>query len=278
MTESEITPTLIAVVMAAGGVAGCLGALLGIGGGVFLVPFLQVALGLDWPAARGISLLTVIATSSVVAARASSRALINLRLAMLLLIPATAAGLIGGVTVVRFPAAMLTAIFAVLTAAIAAIMLSRLDRRNVITDTSIDPGALGGRFVDDDTGAPVIYRLKRMPVAAIVSLIGGYVSGIIGIGGGILQVPALNSWCGVPIRAAAATSAVMIGVTAAASAPIFYGRGDINPPLSAAAVLGVLVGSQMGFWISAHARVRWLKLLMAAVLAVVSIIYFKRLV
>lgn len=272
----EITPALIAIVMGAGAVAGCLGALLGIGGGVFLVPFLQVVLGLDWPSARGISLLTVIATSSVVAARPSSRGLINLRLAMLLLIPATGMGLAGGVTAESLPAPVLTAIFAVLTAAIAAIMLMRLDRRNVILDTSVDPGPLGGRFRDDDTGADVVYRVGRLPAAAIVSLVGGYVSGIIGIGGGILQVPALNSWCGVPIRVASATSAVMIGVTAAASAPIFYGSGDINPPLSAAAVLGVLVGSQAGFWISGRARVRWLKLLMAAVLAIVSLTYFRR--
>jgi uncharacterized membrane protein YfcA len=272
----EITVPLIAVVMGAGAVAGCLGALLGIGGGVFLVPFLQVALGLDWPAARGISLLTVIATSSVVAARPSSRGLINLRLAMVLLIPATGMGLVGSLTAVNLPASLLTGIFAVLTAVIAAIMLARLDRRNVILDTSVDPGPLGGRFRDDDTGAAVVYRVKRLPAAALVSLVGGYVSGIIGIGGGILQVPALNSWCGVPIRAAAATSAVMIGVTAAASAPVLYGRGDIDPSLSAAAVLGVLVGSQAGFLISGYARVRWLKLLMAVVLALVSLTYFRR--
>lgn len=262
--------------LGAGGVAGCLGALLGIGGGVFLVPFLQIALGLDWTTARGISLMTVIATSSVVAARAASRPLINLRLAMLLLIPASAGGLVGGITVVRLPESLLSTIFAVVTAVIAVIMLRRLDRRNVILDTDVDPGRLGGRFRDDDTGADVVYRTRRLSVATAISGIGGYVSGIIGIGGGILQVPALNSWCGVPIRAAAATSAVMIGVTAASSAPIFYGRGDIDAPLAAAAIVGVLAGSQAGFWVSDRARVKWLKLLMAGVLAVVSISYFRR--
>jgi uncharacterized membrane protein YfcA len=68
----------------------------------------------------------------------------------------------------------------------------------------------------------------------------------------------------------------MIGVTAAASAPIFYGRGDINPPLAAAAVIGVLGGSQFGFWIGGRARARWLKLLMAIVLGIVSVTYFRR--
>jgi uncharacterized protein len=272
----EISAALVALVMGAGAVAGCLGALLGIGGGVFLVPFVDVVLGLGMTAARGISIMTVIATSSVVAAGSASRPLINMRLAMLLLIAASAGGLVGGITVVRLPESVLGTIFASVTAFIAIIMLSRLDRRNVILDTAVDSGRLGGRFHEEESGGPVVYRLKRVPLAALVSVVGGYVSGILGIGGGILQVPALNAWCGVPIRAAAATSAVMIGVTAAASAPIFYGRGDINAPLASAAVVGVLAGSQVGFWIGGRARSRWLKLLMAVVLAIVSVTYFRR--
>jgi uncharacterized membrane protein YfcA len=272
----EITAALVAVVMGAGAVAGCLGALLGIGGGVFLVPFVDVVLGLGLTTARGISIMTVIATSSVVAADSSSRPLVNMRLAMLLLIAASAGGLIGGITVVRLPYAVLSAIFALVTGVIAILMVSRLDRRNVILDPAADPGHLGGRFHENESGGQVVYKLKRLHLATIVSVVGGYVSGILGIGGGILQVPALNAWCGVPIRAAAATSAVMIGVTAAASAPIFYGRGDINPPLAAAAVIGVLGGSQFGFWIGGRARARWLKLLMAIVLGIVSVTYFRR--
>jgi uncharacterized membrane protein YfcA len=272
----EITAALVAVVMGAGAVAGCLGALLGIGGGVFLVPFLDVVLGLGFPTARGVSIMTVIATSSVVAAGSSSRPLVNMRLAMLLLIAASAGGLIGGITVIYFPYWVLSTIFAVVTGLIAVLMVTRLDRRNVILDTSVDPGLLGGRFHEHESGGTVVYRLKRLHVATLVSAIGGSVSGILGIGGGILQVPALNAWCGVPIRAAAATSAVMIGVTAAASAPIFYARGNIHPPLAGAAIIGVLAGSQFGFWIGGRARARWLKLLMAVVLAIVSVTYFRR--
>jgi uncharacterized membrane protein YfcA len=243
---------------------------------VFLVPFVDVVLGLGLTRARGISIMTVIATSSVVAAGAAARPLINMRLALLLLIAASAGGLVGGITVIRLPESLLSGIFATVTAVIALIMLSRLDTRNVIKDASVDPGPLGGRFYEEESGQDVVYRLKRTPLAVFVSVIGGYISGILGIGGGILQVPALNSWCGVPIRAAAATSAVMIGVTAAASAPIFYGRGDIEAPLAAAAILGVLAGSQAGFWIAGRARARWLKLLMAGVLTIVSITYFRR--
>jgi uncharacterized protein len=95
----------------------------------------------------------------------------------------------------------------------------------------------------------------------------------LGLGGGILQVPALNAWCGVPLRAAAATSAIMIGITAAASAPLYYVRGDIIAPLTAAAVLGTFMGSRAGLWFGERARAKWLKLMMAGVLGFVSITY-----
>ena len=86
----------------------------------------------------------------------------------------------------------------------------------------------------------------------------------------------LNAWCGVPMRAAAATSALMIGVTAAASAPQYFMRGQVNPPVAAAAVIGVLIGSRVALGFGGRARVKWLKLLMALVLAAVSLLYFKK--
>jgi uncharacterized protein len=268
-----LTPVTIALVATAGAIAGSLGAMLGIGGGVFLVPFLNIGLGFPLDLASGISLMTVIATSSVVSTNAAGRLVMNLRLGMLLQVPATAGALIAGIAVSRIPRETLYIIFAVVTAAIAFIMLSRLERRNVILDSSVDPGRFGGRFYEDESGREVLYQTRRVPLAMAVSLTAGTVSGLLGLGGGILQVPALNAWCGVPMRAAAATSSVMIGVTAAASAPIYYARGDISPPLAAAAVLGVLVGSRAGFWLSGRAKAKWLKLLLAALLGGVSAFY-----
>ena len=268
-----ITPVTIAVVMGAGAVAGCFGALLGIGGGVFLVPFLQFVVGLPFNVASGVGLMTVIATSSVVSAGSAARKLVNLRLGMLMQVPASASALIAALLVVRFPERALFVMFSVVLAAITVLMLSRLERRNVILDPSIQPGTLGGRFYEEESGRDVVYRVKRLPVGLVVSTVAGFVSGSLGIGGGILQVPALNSWCGVPLRAAAATSGVMIGVTALSSAPVYYARGDMSDPLAAAAVMGVLAGSRVGFWFGARARAKWLKLLMAAVLAFVSITY-----
>jgi uncharacterized protein len=264
------------VVMGAGAVAGSLGALLGIGGGVFLIPLLNVGLGLPFKTASGISLMTVIATSNVVAASSASRRVVNMRLGMLLQIAAVGGGLYGALIVERLDARSLSLIFASVTAVISVVMLSRLDRRNVILDSSIDPGPLGGRFHEDESGREVLYRVRRLPVALGVSVGGGILSGLLGIGGGILQVPALNAWCGVPMRAAAATTAAMIGITALGSAPIYYARGHVIAPLAAAAVLGVLAGSRLGMWYSGRARAKGLKLIMALVLAAVALIYFYR--
>lgn len=264
--------------MGAGAVAGCLGALLGIGGGVFLVPFLQFVIGLPLNVASGVGLMTVIATSSVVSMGSAGRQLVNLRLGMLLQVAASSSALLAAVLVVRLPERMLFVMFSAVTAIIAVLMLARLERRNVILDGSVDPGPFGGRFYEEESGREVVYRTRRLSVGLLVSLVAGFISGTLGIGGGILQVPALNAWCGVPLRAAAATSAVMIGVTAVSSAPLYFARGDVSAPLAAAAILGVLLGSRAGFWFGGRARAKWLKLLMAGVLAFVSITYIVKIV
>ena len=276
MPAFDITAGVAIVVIAVGALAGTLGALLGVGGGVFLVPFLNAALGLPFNVASGVGLMCVIATSSVVSATGSERRPANLRLGMVLQIASSAGGLLGGIYVVLLPHRALYTIFAVVTAAIAVVVMSRLDRRNVILDDRADPGSFGGRYFEDESQQEVVYRTRNLPIALGVSLVGGSISGLLGIGGGILQVPALNAWCGVPLRVAAATSAVMIGITAVASAPIYYARGDVIPVLAASAVIGVLLGSRFGFWFGDRARAKWLKMILAAVLLAVSVTYFSK--
>ncbi len=266
---------MILAVIAAGAVAGCLGSLLGIGGGVFLVPFLNAGLGLQFKTAAAVSLMTVIATSSAVSAHTAGRQLINLRLGMLLEIASTAGGLMAGILFWYISDSVLTVLFAIVTAGIAVLMLTRLEKRNVL-EANADIGRLGGRFFEEESGREVAYRVRRLPVGMLASLLAGAISGTLGLGGGILKVPILNAWCGVPLRAAAATSALMIGVTAVSSVPIQYAHGYIDPPLAAAAVLGVLAGSRAGFWFGGRARAKWLKLLMAVILAAVSVFYFRR--
>jgi uncharacterized protein len=271
-----MSPEQLLAIALAGVVAGCLGGLLGIGGGVFLVPFLNLGLGFPLAIARGIGLVTVLGTSSVVAADAAARPLVNLRLGMLLQVPASAGALAAAILVTRLPERLLYVLFATVTLVIAVIMLTRLEKRNVILDGEVEPGPFGGRYFEAESGREIVYRARRLPLGSFVSLVAGYVSGTLGIGGGIMQVPAINAWCGVPLRAAAATSAVVIGITAVASVPIYYARGEVLLPAAAAAVMGVLAGSRLGLWFGGRAKARWLKLLMAVVLLGVSAGYFVR--
>ena len=259
--------------MGAGATAGCFGALLGIGGGVLLVPFLNLVLGYTFKQAVATSLVTVIATSSAVSARTAGKQLINLKLGMLLEVTTAVGGLAGGLVVPLISDRILQIIFAIVTATIAIVMLQRLDKRNVILDPAADPGRLGGQFFEEESGQTVTYRVKRLPVALGMSFLAGNVSSFLGVGGGILKVPALNAWCGVPLRAAAATSALMIGVTAVAAVPVYYSSGYIVENVAAATVLGVLAGSRAGFWIGTRAKAKWLKALMIAVLVGVSLSY-----
>lgn len=263
--------TVVSIIFA-GCVAGALGALLGIGGGVFLVPFLNLVVGLDFKTASAISLVTVIATSSVTSATPGRLELVNLRLGMVLEIFTTSGGLIGLVLVYRAADPTLQRLFAVVMAVVAIVMLSRLHRRNIHRDSSIDTGVLGGRYHDPETGAEVAYRLRRWPVAFGISLLAGIVS-MLGIGGGVLKVPVLNAWCGVPMRIAAATSALMIAATAVVGSISNFARGDIVPHLAASAVLGVLAGSKLGFAMAARSNARALKILMACVLLAGAIVY-----
>jgi uncharacterized membrane protein YfcA len=263
-------------VIALGFCTGTLGALLGLGGGLFMVPALTWIFGMPVRQAAGIGLMTVIATSGAVSTETVRRGVVNTRLGMLLLVGASLGGLAGGITAQHVSEATAALVFAITTGAVAAITAVRLDHRNVIDDPGAQPNAYGGRFHDPDLGHEVVYRVKRLPLAIAASVVAGNISGLLGLGGGLLQVPALNLWCGVPIRVASATSAFLIGLTAAASAPIYFAHGQVDGHYAAASVIGVLAGARWGVRFGAAQRVRRLKLLLATVLAIVSALMFAR--
>jgi uncharacterized membrane protein YfcA len=263
------------VVFAAGCGTGALGALLGVGGGFFLVPFLNLILGMPIKSAAAISLATVIASSSSISAERAGLQLINVRLGLVLESVTVAGSLTGGLTAHFFAETTLQRLFALVAFLGAGVMLARLNRRNVL-DPSIDPGRLGMRYQDEETGGVVTYRIKRLPLALAASFAAGNLSSLLGIGGGIIKVPVLNALCGVPVRAAASTSALMIGITATSAAIIYYGRGDLDPLAAAPAILGVQLGSSLGLRVADRAPARGLKSLMAAILVIVGILMLTR--
>jgi len=255
----------------AGALAGCLGALVGIGGGVLVVPILNSVIGLPFNEAKAVSLVAVLATSS--SAGLSNRRLLNARLAVLLLFFSVCGSSLGASLLMRFSESTYQLVFGLTAAVIASVMFVRLNKRNVLP-VHADPGVLGGQFHDDDTGQDVVYRVNRAPMAAAVSFAAGVLTSFVGIGGGILIVPLLNALCGVPLRVAAATSVLMIGVTAVPSLAALWSHGFLGDfHVAGMTALGVLMGFQVGLGISPRAQVRSLKLVMAAILAAVAAKY-----
>jgi uncharacterized membrane protein YfcA len=167
-------------------------------------------------------------------------------------------------------------LFAVVMVIIAGTLLRTLNQRDTLVDASASPGLLGGRYNDPQTDGVVTYQVKRLPLALTSSFVAGNVSSLLGIGGGVIKVPVLTAWCGVPLRAAAATSAFMIGVTATAGAVIYYGNGQLVPALAAAAVLGVQAGSRAGLRLGERASTKLLKLVMAGVMLTVAVLMIIR--
>jgi uncharacterized membrane protein YfcA len=200
----------------------------------------------------------------------------NFRFGMVLEVATAAGSVLGGITAQLIAQSVLQKLFGVVTGAVAVLTVVRANRRNVILDPTVDPGVLGGRFHDEETGSTVVYRIKRMPLALGASFVAGNVSSLLGIGGGVVKVPVLNGWCGMPLRAAAATSAFMIGVTATGGAIVYYVSGQLLPAAAGAAILGVQLGSWAGLHASPRVPVRSLKLLLAAVLAIVAVLMFAR--
>jgi uncharacterized membrane protein YfcA len=252
-----------------GALTGMVGALLGLGGGVFLVPLLALGFHLEPRTAVAASLVAVIASSSSTTIVNMRRGLVNIPLAFTLLLLTSVGSLGGGVIAEYISTRTLYAIFASTLFVVAIIVTSRSGTRNVIDDPGIDVGSLGGRVIEE--GKTLSYRMKRLPLALSVSLVAGAISGLLGVGGGVIQVPVLNSFCGIPIRVAAATSAFMIGPTAAVSAFVYLGRGDMDPLITAAIALGSLPGSILGAWMSRRMPVRSIKTILATSLVLVAL-------
>ena len=259
--------------------AGWLGALVGIGGGIIIVPTLVLGFGIDFRVAVAASLIAVIATSTTAGSIYVGQGLANMRLGMTLEVATTVGGVTGGLAATVLPVGTLASVFAVVMVATSVLMLRgarRAPQRAVEpAETGLvgweEPGALAGAYPDPDRGGFIRYRAHRLPLGSAVSLLAGAVSGMLGVGGGFLKVPAMNLGMGVPVKVAAATSNFMIGVTAAASVFIYFARGFVQPLLAAPLTLGVIAGSWAGTITSGKAQPAVLKRIMAVILVVVAV-------
>jgi len=231
-------------------VVGALGSMLGIGGGVLLIPLLTGVFGVPIKTAIGASIVSVIATSSAAGAVYVGRGLSHTRLAMVLEIATTLGALAGGMTAVLLSPNLLEGLFGLVLVYVVYSMRRLPQDERTATPT----GILDTSYTDSVTGATVTYGVRNLPVGLGASFLAGNVSGLLGIGGGIIKVPMMSLVMGMPLRAAIGTSNFMIGVTAATSAVIYYQRGFLDPNIAIPTALGVLVGAQMGTRIGSKVR------------------------
>jgi uncharacterized membrane protein YfcA len=251
--------------------AGVLGAILGIGGGVLIVPTLTLLFGLNIRYAVGASIVSVIATSSGAAATYVRDHITNIRVAMLLEV-ATTIGALGGAFLAPFvPTASLFLIFSLILFYSAWIMFRKRPGGHVSGGGDWWAERLKLNSVYPDNGRTIGYTVERVPFGFMLMAGAGVISGLLGIGSGALKVPAMDSAMRLPIKVSSATSNFMIGVTAAASAGAYYMRGDILPLVAAPVALGVLIGSLLGTRIMMRLQAQKLRKMFLVVLIVIAV-------
>jgi len=269
---------ILVVLAVAAFLAGFGGSFLGIGGGVFLIPFMTLVLDIDIKIAIATSLIGVIATSSGAASVYVRDHLTNLRLAMFLEVATTFGAISGALLGLLVDERLLFLSFTAAVLSAAAIMVRT---RETAKDRAYRAGeedplakrlALGSVYFDQEDQGVYRYRVERPVAGFAVSAAAGGFSGLLGVGGGFIKVPAMNILMRVPMKAAVATSNFMIGVTAAASAFIYYSAGFVEPSLAAMVIVGVFSGTNIGTRLLVRAKAQRVRFVFAVFLAVLGIL------
>jgi uncharacterized protein len=260
--------------------AGLLGALLGLGGGVFVVPALVLIFHLPFLTAAGTSNVAVVATSTAGASTYVRNRLVNIRLGLVLLISTTAAAVVSSMVASLLPNEVLSGLFSLVLLYTSYSMLrSRRAQatRAVASQPDLSDNATGlgleSSYYDASTGAPESYSPQNVRTGMSISMLGGVVAGLLGVGGGIVQMPVMNLLMKVPLKVATGTSNYMIGLTATSAAFVRYAHGDIDPLIAVPTALFVFFGARTGAWLvprTPNARLKlifgWVSLIIAALM------------
>jgi uncharacterized membrane protein YfcA/uncharacterized membrane protein len=268
---SWVYPVLIFVGSIA---AGLLGSLVGLGGGVLIVPLLTLVFGFPIYFAIGASIISVIATSSGAAAAYVKDHITNLRVGMFLELATTTGAICGAFLAGLLAPEILSVIFGIILLVSAAPLIFRLGEelpQRVKNDRWANWLRLNGSYPDHLLHREVSYQVTRTPLGLAMMYIAGLISGLLGIGSGTFKVLALDVAMRLPMKVSTTTSNFMIGVTAAASAGIYFSRGDIPPLIAAPVALGILGGALVGARLLAHLSNRILRIIFLVVIAVAAV-------
>ena len=271
-----MTPQFILMALSVALSSGFLGALLGLGGGVVMVPLLVFILNVPIHLAAGASIVAVVATSSVSASVYVRDEITNMRLGMFLEMATTLGAVTGASIMVGISESILRIIFALSLLYAAVIMWYQMKNSGrswvpMENDWMANRLNLGSSYYDSARDETIDYGVSRSFPTFIISYIAGVISGLLGIGGGGIKVPAMNVISSVPMKAAVATSNFMIGVTASASALVYIRNGFCDGFITAPVVLGTLIGSFIGAKVALLVRGVVLKKIFIVILLILGV-------
>jgi hypothetical protein len=248
-------------------VAGVLGSMLGLGGGIMIVPGLTLLFGLPVKTAIAASVVAVVANSLAGSAVYVRKGMPHIKLAMILEVTTTIGAVVGSLVAVWVSARWLYGIFALVALYIVYAM-----RRPSASEANCEPrGALPAAYEDPATGQTVRYGVNHISTGLGISTLAGILSSLIGVGGGVIKVPIMTQVMGVPFKAATSTSTFMIGITTATAAIVYYGHGYIVPAIAIPVALGAVVGAQFGSRLGSKAKSSVLRILFQVLLAFIAL-------
>ncbi|WP_316823363.1 sulfite exporter TauE/SafE family protein [Pedobacter gandavensis] len=259
------------IVLAGAFLAGLVGSLTGLGGGVIIIPLLTLALGVDIHYAIGASIVSVIATSSGSAAAYVKEGITNIRIGMFLEVATTVSAVIGAVITVYLNPSFIAVVFGLILLFSAVMMvMKKVDRSD--NDTSGKLAVflkLNGTYPTENGQKD--YAVHRVAGGFVMMFFAGIISGLLGIGSGALKVIAMDNIMRIPFKVSTTTSNFMMGVTAAASAIVYLNRGQIDPGIAMPVTIGVLTGATIGSKILVRTKTDKLKVVFAIVVTFLAL-------
>ncbi len=247
--------------------AGILGSLLGLGGGILIVPGLTLLFGLPIKTAVATSVVAVVTNSLAGSLVYIRRGFTHIKLAMILETTTTIGALGSGLIAMWVSGRWLYGLFALV-----AVYMIYAMRQPPAGEAEDDPdGVLPAAFTDPATGREIRYGVRHLGIGALVSTVAGVLSSLLGVGGGIIKVPVMCQVMGVPIKAATATSTFMIGITTATAAMVYYGGGLVIPSLAVPVAFGAFLGAQVGSRLGTRIRSKALRRLFQLLLLVIAV-------
>ncbi len=292
--------------------AGFVGSIVGIGGGILIVPLLSIALKIPIKLAIGTSIVAVLGTSISASRQFFKKNVTNVPLGLTLEIPTTIGSIMGSLTIAYLGNRVVFIIFGIFTIFSGIFIYlknqissskscSENDRallpKNNLDNNSNNGDDLHGRihnnmsnnmankkfhasydseYFEETTNERIEYRIKNIHYGSIASIFAGLFSGLLGVGGGVIKVPAMNIFMGVPIKVAAATSNYMIGITAVVSSIIYFYNGYINPVITIPVVIGVLAGGTIGSFIACRLKGKNIVMFLLIIFLIIGIVMLLR--